>query len=246
MAKVRAKWGSLNNLPKIINYKLTRCYKIYSNEVMNLEENESIFCRLHDMFPFKTDNDHISIGCNLNDAAECLNLFLKRYRSCGVIKYDFPLIIMAFYLFSTKIETVLKFLLGKKDNIDGMESFTVIRKWANFIKHPKHFMYLTHHPFFNFENSQIINSKSKKAKLVIDTIFIMKFYSNDSKNEELSEVLKNSNPVLVIFPDIIKLTKEFCISANNFLDLIDSNHVFKQKLMDDMILKNFFENYEGY
>lgn len=61
-------------------------------------------------------------------------------------------------------------------------------------------------------------------------------------NKELLRKLKNREDVLVLYPDIIVLTKNMCSSYNKFIDMITKNEIFIEILNDDSTIDNFFEN----
>jgi hypothetical protein len=123
--------------------------------------------------------------------------------------------------------------------------FQQIRKWANFIKHPKSFI-LVHHPDYNFENSGF--NTEKEFQEIVNDQFVTQFYKGqrlpeDQKkfNKELYQRLHNKKGVLVLFPDIRQLTKKLCYSINKFVELITKNDVYKEILSDEATIENYFE-----
>lgn len=124
--------------------------------------------------------------------------------------------------------------------------FQQIRKWANFIKHPKAFI-LTHHPDYGFEDCGF--DFGKKFQLIINDQFVQQYYKgarnqDEQKriNKELFEKLKNKRDILVSFPDIVKLTNKLCYSIEKFVELIVRNPIYVEILNDDSTISNYFEN----
>lgn len=124
--------------------------------------------------------------------------------------------------------------------------FQQIRKWANFIKHPKSFI-LTHHPEYDFENSE--TRHDRQFSETINEQFVTEFYKGYSdsanqkkQNKELYRRLRNKKDALVLFPDIAKLTNKLCYSYNKFIELILTNDVYKEILNDETTISTYFEN----
>ena len=62
------------------------------------------------------------------------------------------------------------------------------------------------------------------------------------QNKKLYHKLKNKKDILVLFPDIEKLTKKLCYSYNKFIELILKNDAYKEILNDDTTIEKYFEN----
>ena len=118
------------------------------------------------------------------------------------------------------------------------KTFALIKRWANFYKHPKSFMFV-HHPYYTFENHPDYNELKKKM-IVVDSKFISKYYNGDSRNTELYSILTNKKDVLVIFPNIEELTKLFCSEIIHFVDLLRTNSVYRYILSQKSTYENFY------
>jgi hypothetical protein len=104
-----------------------------------------------------------------------------------------------------------------------------IRKWANFIKHPKGFLF-THHPKYIFENESI----SKSNNQIIDYEIVIKFYnreSDDSFKKSIHE-MGNKKNLIVLVPSPERIINEYVIVCREFCDKIKLNPHFKDVLKE--------------
>jgi hypothetical protein len=106
---------------------------------------------------------------------------------------------------------------------------------------------LTHHPVYDFENSGTTYDKAFTE--TINEQFVTQFYKghtnqDDQKkqNKELYNRLRNKKDIIVLFPDIAKLTDKLCYSYNKFVDLIINNDVYIEILNDETTISTYFEN----
>ena len=104
-----------------------------------------------------------------------------------------------------------------------------IRKWANFIKHPKGFI-LCHHPVFTAIDAPRYKDLYDHAKLRISLDFLQKFYTGPDHDKELYEILENQERVVVVLPNIYSLTQEFCDAMDRFVQLLRENKIFRELL----------------
>ena len=230
-------------MEQIVIKKFQVCYDIFSNEAFD-PDNTPKACSIHDAF-----EGHNCIACNLADSSLLILKYLHRYRELDNIQQDFSVYILLLYLAVERIETILDILqVPEKYRDKYFQGFQQIRKWANFIKHPKSFI-LTHHPTYDFHGSGI--NHPQPFSDTIDDSFVERFYKGKKDpeeqkklNKELLSRLKNKPNVLVIFPDIAVLTKKFCFASNKLIELIKNNEVFKDILTDEATIMSYFENEE--
>ena len=104
---------------------------------------------------------------------------------------------------------MLKFALSKSTGDLGYSIFGKIKRWANFDKHPKAFMFV-HHPEFDFMDSGL---EFKGYDLEINQSSVDKYYASASKNSELVERVKNQDKLIVNYPNMRELTSGFCDEA---------------------------------
>jgi hypothetical protein len=202
-------------------------------------KNDPLTCEIHEYF--SNENDHNCIGCNLASAENLIIKNLKRYRSFKEIEEAYTHHIFLCYLMVERIYEIFKMIeLPESYRLKHFRTFNLVKKWANFFKHPKAFL-LVHHPVFLLENQTNFPTVNKKS-IKINCDFILKYYSGDSKNKELYKLLTNKKDVYVILPDVEKLTKSFCLEVRLFVDLIRDNSVYRYLLNDKSTYENFYQD----
>ncbi len=235
----KAKWGSKQTIETRISYKLKLSHDVFKKKLM--PNNEFLSCKVLDILPYLNDGDHVSIGCNLNDRAVSILQYLSRYKrnskaksvECDIVPY-----ILLLHTLESAIQGMFSEMkTGIKIDSSKIIHFTIVRKWANFFKHPKSFVYLSHHPKYTFDNSQI--EFDRKPELLIDTDFVIKYYHDKVRDEQLKLEIKGKHPVLVKLPDLIELTDGFADSANYYFDLILNSDKALQYIMNNCIMPDF-------
>lgn len=121
---------------------------------------QQLFCKLHDEEYLgspenQTTNSHNCIACNLQDGNLKIYKFLNELgavQKSEEIEYASTIFYLLLYLQIEKFQTIFKFIGITFDYVEqNWEPLVQIRKWANFIKHPKGFLF-THHPTFIYED----------------------------------------------------------------------------------------------
>lgn len=150
------------------------------------------------------------------------------------IIYYFENYFLQLHLFTERIEFIFKMI----DNTDYFKShFTtlkLIRKWANFIKHPKHFS-LSHWPEYYFEWDDFIKND---RDIIIDSTFIKKHYSSKRKEDD-PIILENGENIIIKVPNLLELTDKFCDELNTFINFVCSD----EKVISALKAKSTIENY---
>jgi hypothetical protein len=216
---------------------------IYFVEFHQNDENESEYdtflCKIHDNFTL----GHNCIACNLNESNRRIEAYLLNYRLFYAPEYSISNLIMLLYL---QVECIFEYLgLLKFDESFLQKKFQAlykIKRWANFFKHPKAFM-LSHHPIWTYE--EFGTFKKRSTNLIIDTPFVQKYYSGDSKNKELYAILSNIEYIEVLLPNPNKLIIEFCEVQLNFYNLIKDNKIVRDIFEDKATIRNYFETEEN-
>jgi len=208
-----------------IQLKFKQCYHIFKTKAF--DENETpIACKIHDAFGGLNGEHHNCLGCNFSDSTWLISNYLKKYEEMTDIQQDFTIYILLQYLIVERMDTVLEILqVPEKYREKHFKVFQQIRKWANFIKHPKSFI-LTHHPEFDFENSGYEYEKEFSVK--INEQFVETYYKgqknpedNKRTNKELYNKLKNKKDIIVMFPDIATADSSFkCNRVRGFITAI--------------------------
>jgi hypothetical protein len=210
------------------------------------DEGTPLLCRIHDAFGGLEGEHHNCLGCNFANSQTLIHNYLLKYESYSSVQESFTLYILILYLLVERMDTIMEIVqVPNAYKEKHFKVFQQIRKWANFIKHPKAFI-LTHHAGYTFENSPL---KTLGKYIEINEQFVTDYYKGESdpgkqkiKNKELYIKLHNQKNVLVIFPDIQILTKKLCYSIDSFADLILKNQVYKDLLNDEATISHYFTN----
>lgn len=198
-------------------------------------DEDSFFCQIHQNF----EDGHNCVACNLNLTNERILNFLYSYKFFNDIHSTYSIFIMLLYL---QVECLFEYInLVKIPEPYILKNFRIlykIKRWANFLKHPKSFL-LVHHPIWRYENDEFgkINTKN----LIIDSDFVEKYYKGDKTNSELYRNLKKKEDVLVLFPNPEKLIEEYVLSQQKFRNLISENSIVREILEDEATIKEYFE-----
>lgn len=198
-----------------VTEKFKECFDLFLTKAMD-EEGTPNACKIHEAFGGMNGEHHNCLGCNFADSTNLISRYLEKNEELTDIQQDFTVYILLLYLLVERIEIVFDIIqLPDTYREKHFKAFQQVRKWANFIKHPKSFI-LTHHPTYDFENSGTINEQTFTE--TINEQFVTHFYRHtdqtDQKkaNKELYNRLRNKKDVLVVFPDIAKLTDKLCYS----------------------------------
>ncbi|MBK6700156.1 MAG: hypothetical protein IPG55_09710 [Saprospiraceae bacterium] len=228
-----------------VNEKFKECFEIFSTKAIDKDGSPNA-CKIHDAFGGMEGEHHNCLGCNFADCTNLISRYLKNNEELTDIQQDFTVYLLLLYLLVERVEIVFDIIqLPETYREKHFKVFQQIRKWANFIKHPKSFI-LTHHPEYDFENSRIIHDREFSE--TINEIFVTQFYKGftdpveqQKHNKDLYLRLRNKKNVLVLFPDIAILTNKLCYSYNKFVELILSNEVYKEILNDETTISAYFE-----
>jgi len=229
------------------NEKFKECFDIFSTKAIDQEDGTPNSCKIHDAFGGQDGQHHNCLGCNFADSSTLILRYLEKNEELTDIQQDFTVYVLLLYLLVERIEIVFDIIqLPDTYRDKHFKVFQQIRKWANFIKHPKSFI-LTHHPVYDFENSG--TTYDKPFTETINEQFVTQFYKGHSnqddqkkQNKELYNRLRNKKDILVLLPDIAKLTDKLCYSYNKFVDLIIKNDVYIEILNDETTISTYFEN----
>ncbi|MBK6701792.1 MAG: hypothetical protein IPG55_18300 [Saprospiraceae bacterium] len=235
---------------KAADTKMTfdNCHDLFEqNAFTNGEPNA---CKLHDAFGGNDGPHHNCIGCNFASGSQLVLRFLKRHKDLDDVEQDVTIYILLLYLIVEKAEIIIDYLKYPSHlKSKNFQIFILIKRWANFIKHPKAFL-LSHHSIYNYEDSNITYEFT--PTLVIDSTFVSKYYkgvSDKIKQEELNNELydrvSNKKDILVMFPNLLLLTVQFCYEYDFFVDMILSNETYRSELNNRATLKNFFTKKES-
>ncbi len=197
---------------------------------------DTFFCNIHSNFK----DGHNCVACNLNDSNRRIENFLLGYRLFTDIHTTMTNYIFLLYLQTECIFEYINYLQLQTSYIQKkFQILFTIKRWANFLKHPKSFM-LVHHPVWDYKKD--LKIFVNKNTPIIDTEFVQKYYSGDSKNKELMRELINKKDLTVLYPNPYDLIVEFCDAQKKFSDLISKNQIIREILDDTATIKEYYED----
>jgi hypothetical protein len=200
-------------------------------------------CKIYDKLTDGSDRRQDSIGENFNQLIQRLDdNWFEKYKPTDDLDYYFYNYFLLLYLFAERVDIIFNIIsqngkakLFNDFQHNNFKTLRKINKWANFIKHPKEFLF-THWPTYYFEGDKSVEIKEGDVK--IDTDFIFKHYFSETKDRPV--ILENNNKVFVEIPDLEKLTEEFCKEMNTFFDFVCSNQVVADFLKSKSTIENYF------
>lgn len=219
--------------------ELKSAFDIYDTEIY--PNGESIMCSIHDSFNKESEKAHNCIGCNFADYTQLLHSALQTYAEVRYPLEAFSASILYSYLLVERFEEIFKIIkLPDSYRLKHFQVFGKIKRWTNFLKHPKAFI-MVHHPEYYFESDVTIEPSDKDNLIVVNQEFIDTYYAGDSNNSKLYSLLTNKKNVYVIFPNLTELITDFCIAQKKFINIISNNEVFREILDGQTSLKDYFE-----
>jgi hypothetical protein len=190
-------------------------------------DGDPIMCQIHNAFGTFDTVHHNCLGCNFADSTELVANFLHTWPLQTKIQFAFSTFILLTYLMVERIDTLFDIIeLNKTYRLEHFKVLSEIRRWANFLKHPKAFI-LTHHPAFSFIGSPRNKSLADNANVRIDHNFITKYYSDEKRDKELCSELENKDKVLVILPNAIEIAKDLCQAMHDCMSVIRDNQIYR-------------------
>lgn len=230
--------GYYNDLEELSDLKATFkevLVKFLQSHRVEHEIYTSLLCTIHTNFK----EGHNCVACNLDESNRRIEDFLFGYKH---FTDPFPVMtnfIIQMYLQAEQIFAYLKIIkLSNEDIKENFQPLITIKRWANFLKHPKFFL-LVHHPYWDYERD-IPSLYKEGAEKIIDTEFVNAYYAGDKKNEELYALLAKKKEVMVLFPNPITLIDEFCKAQNKFVKLIEENAGYRDLLDNEATIRDYY------
>lgn len=214
--------------------------ELYKRSTYTASEYSNL-CEIHKIFQREEgETSHSCVACNLADISDYL---LRSLNNLGVITNQFDAFVsfcLPAYLLVERFEEVFRIIkLPDYYEQRHFQNLKLIRRWANFLKHPKAFLFV-HHPQYYFEDEVSVDASEKKYT-VIDSDFVKEHYTGDAKNTKLYSTLTNKDQVIVLFPSLLQLTEGLIDAQNHFIDIITNNKVFREVLTEKSVLVNYFQ-----
>ena len=232
------------------------CHAILKKEFYGISEDDddgnmslvvSNACKVYDKLT-EGGGRQDCIGENFNQLIHRLE---EEWFSCYTpgqrnnLDYYFYNYFLLLYLFVERVDLIFQVInpdgkakLFQDYHFHNFKTLRVINKWANFIKHPKEFMF-THWPKYYIQGT--VNPDISETDVKIDTDFIFAHYMSDKKPAPV--ILENNQNVYVEIPNLKEITLKFCQEMNLFFDFICSNQVVADFLKKKSTVQYFF-NYD--
>ena len=207
-------------------------------------ENETLMCSIHGYFT----SGHNCVACNLNESNKRIERYLLQYKSFNDINLTFTNFIFLLYLQVESIHAYFSLIhLKGSYKLEYYEVFTEVKRWANFLKHPKAFM-LVHHPIWAYRGMRNVNDsyeskaieKAKEQNEIINSDFVKEFYKSEEKRDELYSQLVKKEEMVVVFPDPIDLMERFIEAQERFVRLISEDEIVREVLQDEATILHHF------
>lgn len=199
-------------------------------------DSSTLMCSIHDAFP----SHHSCIACNLQDNVRLLERFLLQAGNVSDTHFTFTTFLLLLYLLTERIQVYIEMAeLPESYRLQHFSVIQEIRHWANFLKHPKGFMLVTH-PQWEYEGSMWeSSSRATKDRITINTAFVKDYYRHDANNKTLEKILARQSDVVVLFPNPVDLMNRFVEMQQKFIGLINEN-----KFVRDMLERHTKERHD--
>jgi len=202
-------------------------------------DEDSFFCEIHKNF----NDGHNCVACNLNSTNERIINFLYSFKFFDDIYTTYSIFIMLLYL---QVECFFEYMsivkIPEPYLLKNFRALYKIKRWANFLKHPKSFL-LVHHPSWRYDDDE--QGEINSHKVIVNTDFVEKYYKGDKMNSELYANLKRKEDLIVLFPNPYKLIEEYLAAQQRFRKLISENLMVREILEDEATIKQHFEEEDG-
>ena len=204
-------------------------------------QNESIICTLIDSFA-PNNRNHSSIPCNISEIFDGLENAISKMSEDEDLKIRYTNFYLWLYLIVENLNTILDVVgMPKELRKSKFSVFYEIKNWANFIKHPKAFLFTHHAEITEERNMSKLELKIKLDKgLLINQQFVNKYYSGTKKDINLYDELSNKKKVFVSFPDCLLVLKDFSSSITEFIRIMSENPIYIEILSDRSTIENYF------
>jgi len=221
----------------IVRKQIEEANTIFQHDA--IKDGDPVMCQFHEAFGTYDTSHHNCLGCNFADITWVIINFLQTYALQNKIQYAYSTFIVLAYLLVERIDTLFNIIvLNRAYRAEHFKVLLEIRRWANFLKHPKAFL-LTHHPEFSYHSSPKNKELREHASVVIDRAFVDNYYVNDDRDKALFKDLENKDDVLVIFPDVVRLAEELCKAMHDCVAVVRDNPVYRWVMED----KTTFHDY---
>lgn len=210
-----------------------KCSETFEQTLLEEDGWRSNACKIWDVLTENKNGCDNCIGENFNQMIQSLiSEWFTAYEPTNGHHPEFytKTYILWLYLFYERIEFLINQIDPNKnfhlvqEYRRSLNTMNTIRLWANFIKHPKQFVYV-HWPTYIFEGERFDRNEDT---ILVNTSFLKDHYSSETDDQPIS--LQNKDTVVVQFPKLDILTKGFCDELNSFFKFICNNEMIASHL----------------
>ncbi len=211
--------------------------------IIHPKGGKPIFCKLHKELSINDNQKHHNcLACNLSESIKYLGKFLNN----GVIEEDFEysysMFILLLHLQTEKFFTLFTFLgITRKYQSKNWEVLSRINRWANFIKHPKGFLF-SHHPKMLISKTQILENERAGIKELNYKNFISKYYTNENADNFYNSInlIKGKKNIVLIVDSPIYLMGDFAKFCEEIIKIIAENSFFRNQLIENTTIEDYW------
>jgi len=201
-----------------------------------------ILSALHEALGTLGTTSHNCLGCNFGNLTDSFDQVLSSLNGHTDINAPYFTYILWLYLYVERYDQVMNYLqvpAGYRQR--HFRSFQRIRRWANFIKHPKSFLFSHHARYFHGGEVGDEGFVIEDDTVQINSDFVNVYYAGGKKNNNLAAMLNNATKVLVIYPDPEALMENFAAETKAFVRLIEMNEVYREELARITTTPDYFQ-----
>ncbi len=213
----------------------------------------SIFSDLHTILKIDEGKSHNCLACNLTQSLVILGNYLvelkerEKNQNTPVNLYSsYSTFILLLHLQTEKIFTLFQFIgITRRYQKDNWKILTMINLWANFVKHPKGFLFC-HHPVMVINKTQIekMGFDLKDDKLVHLTYkFIKDHYRREDENVFYNSInlVKGKPYVFLEVTSPIYIMEEFALFCEELMEILTNNPFFRKQLTEFTSIKDYWK-----
>lgn len=220
--------------------------RLIKTKLLNGDNTEWEACKIFFKLVDDETEEHNCIGCQFVDLHKAIQ---TNFESMDVsrLSEEFYFKTYLFWLYQNVERIYELFELVNPDSKNPLlktffeKNFIAtkqIKRWTNFVKHPKAFQF-AHHPKYVYEtDADTIPADS----IILDTEKIEYYYQGDKRNKELNQEISKKSNVVVKIPNLNSLTYRFCEEFKIFTKWICENEMIAEFLKDESTIDDYYEN----
>lgn len=228
---------------RLIAFK--KAYEIFRRELYRDDGHGSstpILSGLHEAFGALGTTSHNCLGCNFSNLTDSFDQVLSGLDEYSDINAPCFTYIIWLYLYVERYDQIMSYLqVPERYRQRHFRSFQRIRRWSNFIKHPKSFLFSHHAQYFHGGEIGDEGFVIKDDTVQINSDFVNAYYAGGKNNNKLAAMLNNATEVLVVYPDPEALMENFATETKAFVRLIEMNEVYREELTRITTMPDYFQ-----